>query len=169
MVELTAEQIAAYFQRSYTAVDGLWFMKLEEKTDFETALRVDAAVWHIMPKIQARKLKELTGVAAGMDGLHQCFTTKLTIEGYAFEDRALPDGSGFEIAIAECPWLNLLAKSNRQHLAGVIGETICTAEYGVWAREFGESIRFEFGERLCQGCRQCVLRFSSTDQTNDHR
>ncbi len=159
VVKLTGQQVAAYFQRSYTAVDGLWFMKLEERADFETALAVDAAVWHIMPKIQARKLKELTGLVAGMDALRQCFTTKLTIEGYAFEERSLPDG--FEIAIADCPWVNLLAKSNRQHLAGVIGETICTAEYGVWASEFGESIRFEFGERLCQGCAKCVLRFSA--------
>lgn len=163
MIELTDRQIAAYFQRSYTAVDGLWFMKLEEKTDFDTALEVDAAVWKVMPKIQARKLKELTGLAAGLDALRQCFVSKLRIEGYAFEVADRPDGPGFEIAIARCPWVDLLVKSGRQHLADKVGRTICTTEHSVWASEFGKNIRFEFGQRLCAGCSTCVPRFHATD------
>ncbi|HOA72500.1 MAG TPA: DUF6125 family protein [Phycisphaerae bacterium] len=163
MIPLSDRQIAAYFQRSFTAVDGLWFMKLEERADFETALQVDEAVWRIMPKIQARKLKELTGLTAGMDALRECFTTKLSIEDYAFDLASNADG--FEISIADCPWVNLLVRSNRQHLADTIGRTICTAEHAVWASEFGDTIRFEFGERLCAGCPRCVLRFRETRPT----
>jgi hypothetical protein len=163
MIPLTDRQIADYFHRSFTAVDGLWFMKLEEQIGFDAALDVDVAVWRVMPKIQARKMKELTGLDAGIEALCECFTTKLTIEHYQFTTTRLADGSGFEIAIADCPWVNLLTKSNRGHLADQIGQRICGIEYPTWAREFGgETIACEFGDRLCQGCVQCVLRFKKT-------
>ncbi len=38
MFELNDKQVADFFRRSYTAVDGLWFMKAEEKHGFEAAL-----------------------------------------------------------------------------------------------------------------------------------
>lgn len=163
MIPLTDVQVADYFRRSYTAVDGLWFMKLEETAGFDAALKVDTAVWRVMPKIQARKLKELTGLSRGIEALRECFTAKLTIEAFDFEVKPTSEGAGFEISIAACPWLELLAKSNRTHLAGTIGDAICTTEYGVWAAEFGEGIRFEFGPRLCKGCDRCVLRFRSSE------
>ena len=37
MTDLTEEQKAEYFRRSYTAVDGLWFMKVEERLGFDEA------------------------------------------------------------------------------------------------------------------------------------
>jgi hypothetical protein len=162
MATLTDKQIAEYFHRSYTAVDGLWFMKSEERHGFDEALAVDTAVWQVMPKIQARKMQTLLGKNSGLEALYDCFKTKLSIEGYTFAATGDPQSGAFEIAITNCPWLDLLHKSNRQHLAGAIGDRICTAEYGVWAKEFGEGIRFEFGDRLCNGCSLCMLRFRLT-------
>lgn len=168
MNELTPAQQADYFHRSYKAVDGLWFMMLEQRQSFEDALEVDVAVWRVMPKIQARKLKELTGRSQGIHDLHECLTTKLHIEGHAFSSRPI-EGGGFEILISHCPWLELLVRSNRQHLAGTIGRHICTVEYSTWAREFGDDIEFEFGLRLCAAttgagagceCPGCALRFT---------
>ena len=59
MLNLTDEKIIEYFKKSYTAADGLWFMKTEEKYDFDTALELDAKVWEVMPIIQALMLKPL--------------------------------------------------------------------------------------------------------------
>lgn len=159
MIELTDQQKADYFHRSYTAVDGLWFMKVEEQYGFDAALDVDVAVWMVMPKIQARKLKSLTGLGSGMDALFECFTTKLTIESFDFQ-AGRDDGGGFTISIARCPWVDLLAKSGRQHLAGKIGHRICDMEYSVWATEFDPGIVAEFGDRICDGCSRCVVRFN---------
>ncbi len=44
MMELSDKDISSYFQRCYTAVDGLWFMKLEEMEGFEETLDVDNEV-----------------------------------------------------------------------------------------------------------------------------
>ncbi|HPD29735.1 MAG TPA: DUF6125 family protein [Phycisphaerae bacterium] len=158
MIELTDAQKADYFRRSYTAVDGLWFMKMEERYGFDPALDVDEEVWRVMPKIQARKLKSLTGLESGMEALCECFTTKLTVEGFDFQ-ASRDAGGGMTISMARCPWYDLLAESNRRHLAGRVGHRICDTEYRVWATEFGPGIVVEFGERICDGCSRCVVRF----------
>jgi hypothetical protein len=50
--------VAEYnLQPIYKSVDGLWFMKVEEKDGFNAALTVDNEVWKVMPKIQARMIK----------------------------------------------------------------------------------------------------------------
>ena len=160
MIQLTDRQIADYFHRSYATVDGLWFMKLEGRHGFAEALEVDVEVWKVMPKIQARKLKEMSGRNAGLDALYECFTTKLSIEGFAIERaEKTEDGRSVAITVTRCPWCDLLAKSGRMNLADTIGRAICNTEYAVWASEFGEDISFELGERICGGCRSCTIRF----------
>jgi hypothetical protein len=163
MLNLTPQQVADYFHRSYTAVDGLWFMKAEQLLGFDKALDIDAEVWKVMPKIQARKLKEMGGQSQGIDALYECFTTKLAMERFQFV--AHRDGSGnIEIRVNTCPWVQLLAKSNRQHLAGQIGKRICDTEYAVWAEEFGPGITMEFGDRICSGCAECVIRYQTAKE-----
>ena len=61
MTKLSSQQVAEYFSRSYRAVDGLWFMKVEEKLGFDAALELDNEVWKVMPKIQARMIKQFLG------------------------------------------------------------------------------------------------------------
>ena len=72
MLNLTPEQTADYLHKSYAAVDGLWFMKVEEAEGFDKALDIDEKVWQVMPKIQAKENEVLCrkgkrpGSAAGM-------------------------------------------------------------------------------------------------------
>ncbi len=185
---LSADEIREYLARSYTAVDGLWFMKAEEQFGFEKALEIDALVWAVMPKIQARQLKSFLNLDSGLDALWSCYSEKLSLDGFDFQfnqpassssppfpvepgtektedpshtpssSRGEP-GTMMEIRIAFCPWHDKLVRSNRSHLAAKIGKRICTVEYSAWANEFG--CRFEFGEegRLCNGGPVCVLKF----------
>ncbi len=50
MIELTEKQISEYYKRSYTAVDGLWFMKAEERYGFDTALDMTTKSGRSCPK-----------------------------------------------------------------------------------------------------------------------
>lgn len=158
MIELIDKNIAAYFQRSYTAVDGLWFIKVEEKEGFEKALDLDNEVWKILPKIQARTLKSFSNLEHGMDALYECLTTKLSLERYLFTTERFDDG-GFMVIIGECPWNSLMIKSNRQEIAGKVGTRICRTEYEVWAHEFDGNIKFEMKDFICDGDRNCILKF----------
>ncbi len=56
-MKLTDKEISEYLHRCYTAADGLWFVKVEEKYGFDSALDIDKEVWKVIPKIQSRFLK----------------------------------------------------------------------------------------------------------------
>jgi hypothetical protein len=158
MSRLSERDAIEYLQRCFTAADGLWFMKVEERDGFDTALDVDVEVWKIMPKIQARTLKSKLHQQKGIDSLRICFEEKLEQDGFLFT--IVPDTHGFNIYVQDCPWHNALRKAGREHLSGSIGRRICTTEYTVWAAEFGEHITCTFHERICEGSTSCSFSFS---------
>ncbi len=160
MIELTDKQIAEYFHRSYTAADGLWFIKVEEKYGFEQALEIDNEVWKVLPKIQARFLKSTGKMEKGIDALFRCLSTKLSIDGFNFRGEKIINGNGFKIIIGECPWHNLMVKSGRGELSGKVGTRICNTEYSVWVSEFDDNISYELQSQICRGSEFCILQFS---------
>lgn len=167
MTDTSDERASPFFRRSFRAVDGLWFMKAEERLGFDAALEIDVEVWKVMPKIQARMMKAMTGKERGLEALIECLTTKLGWEGYAYEAVRGSNDQGFEMLIRECPWHRLLVKSGREALGERVGVRICGTEYSVWASEFGEGIRFELGDTICQGSPSCVLRFQEGEVSSD--
>ncbi len=150
---------AQYLHRSYAAVDGLWFVKVQEQFGFDKALEIDEQVWKVLAKIQARKMKDLAGLADGVEGLFDGFMEKLRIDGFDFHVEKDSDGRGFTVTINKCPWLEILQNSNREELGAAIGDRVCVAEYGTWAKEFGDKINFELKRQQCKGDDFCVLRF----------
>jgi hypothetical protein len=157
MTELNSQQAAEYFSRSYKAVDGLWFMKVEDKDGFDAALELDNEVWKVMPKIQARMIKSFLGLENGPAALLESLVTKLELEGFKF--KAEKTANGFRITITDCPWHNLMIKSGRKHLAKNVGKTICSTEYQVWASEIAKTMKFKLKSQKCGESKQCTLDF----------
>ena len=159
MIEISDKRIAEFYRRSFTAADGLWFMKIEEKYGFDKALEIDNEVWKVMPKIQARMLKSMGELETGMEALYECFTTRLSLDGFSFNTE-LKNGDGFKIIVYKCPWHDLLVKSGRGNLSEKIGDRICHTEYSVWASEFSDNISYELQGQICKGAAFCTLQFS---------
>jgi len=66
LYQLPKEKIPEYIfmqLRNLWAVDGLYFLGIEELYGTEVATKIDAGVWEVMGKIEARKLKEFLGIA----------------------------------------------------------------------------------------------------------
>jgi len=166
MPELTDRDISEYFHRSYKTADGLWFVKTEERFNFNTALEIDTEVWQVMPKIQARFLKKKLNKDRGLDALCGCFSKKLELDGFEFKvDKSIPEDKSsahIKFIISKCPWHETMIKSNRTHLSARIGGVICKTEYEVWASEFGPDIKFyfEYG-RICRNSSRCILNFEA--------
>ena len=154
------DQKIEYLRRSYSAVDGLWFVKIEEAYGFGKALSTDNEVWKMMPKIQARFLRSIYGLDKGIEALRSCFTEKLLLDGFIFQTETDNQNHTFRVTITKCPWHDLMVKSRRENLAHQVGDHICNTEYSGWAREFGESISFEIQHQICSGSNLCVLQFS---------
>lgn len=161
MSQPTSDRVIDYWHRNYRTVDGLWFVKIEERYGFDTALEIDNDVWTVMAKIQARAVKSMLGGDRGLKDLSEAVRVKLELEGYEFASHMGNDGS-FRIAITCCPWHDIMVRSNREHLSGRVGTLICGTEYRVWAAEFGGDISFELGDQICEGCDSCVIEFSAT-------
>ena len=156
MTNLTHEQIEEYFRRSFKAIDGLWYMKIEERFGFETALELDAAVWRVLPKIQARIMKGMMTLDKRLDELQSAIGAKLSIEGYEF--RIENNENSFKIIVSNCPWHAIMVKSGREKLSENVSNLICRLENSVWASEFG-MIEFELDEQICKGADKCIMRF----------
>ena len=180
MTELTEYQKSEYFRRSYTAADGLWFMKVEEMRGFEEALEIDRRVWSVLPKIQARTLKAMLKADEGIEGLAQCIAAKHSAEGFSF-GAGMDWGEGGEdgeeggeegeddrvlrLIISKCPWHELLVKSGRETLSERVGSAICNAEYAAWAAEFGNGerrISFSLESQICKGDEVCTFIFEES-------
>jgi hypothetical protein len=148
-----------YLRRSYHAVDGLWFVTVEEEHGFDHALELDRRVWSVTAKIQARKARDLTGSKTNTpEDLARCFTLKLAADGHIFRVETHPTEVRF--LVTQCPWLELLRKSGRQHLAARISQTICPTEGNVWASEFGGDYGFHMRNAACSGDSHCSLTFT---------
>ena len=159
MIDLSEKQIGDFYHRSYTAADGLWFMKVEEKYGFDIALDIDNEVWKIVPKIQARMLKSMGNTGDGIDALIQCLETKLHLEKYKFHTEKI-DNNGYKIVVTTCPWHDLMVKSGRRDLSGKVGKRICTSEFSTWAHEFDPRVKFKMETRICCGEKNCILSFT---------
>jgi len=152
--------ITEYLRRSYSAVDGLWFMMVEKEFSFDDALKIDESVWSVLPKIQSRKAKELLRLEGkGLADFLKAIEVKLESEGYGYELQ-LNEDSHIQIALRSCPWYDLLKKSNRQHLGPLLADRICALEFRIWLKEFGDDLRFSTGPRCCDGDSTCLLDFA---------
>ena len=153
----TQEQIIEFFRRSYMAADGLWFLKTEEKLGFEEALKIDDEVWKVLPKIQARLIKEMLGLEKGIESLAIGYAVKLALHGFHLKTEK--KGNEFRLVIDKCPWHEQMVRSGRKPLSARIGNLICRTETAVWAKEFGDDIVAEIRPGLCKGSKTCVICF----------
>jgi hypothetical protein len=158
---LNSRQVKEYLQNIYAKVDGLWFLKIEERFGFEKALDIDLEVWKIMPKIQARYLKsvsEIKEIADSFDMFFACLKIKMKLDN--FKIKVTRSKQKITVTVNSCPWHNLMIKSGRENLSEKIGSVICRNEYSIFASEFDKNIKFELGERICKGSACCKFVFT---------
>jgi hypothetical protein len=134
---------------------------LEKNLTFQKALELDRQVWQILPKIQARKIRELLDLKdCTLNELKAALEFKLDAEDYEYKIETSTD-KRLDFSLLKCPWLRLLEQSGREDLAPEIGETICGIEYQVWANEFGVFLTGSPKDRLCRNGKPCILQFTA--------
>ena len=150
--------VADYLRKCFVSVDGLWFMKIEEDADFEKALEIDKAVWNVLPKIEARTIKELLSLGHGIEALHGALDFKLRAELYSHTVSPVRENA-FTLDVHDCPWVHHIKKAGRAHFIERIAASICPAEYGAFAAEFGTSISLDHQHDDCAQHGRCRFVF----------
>ncbi len=158
-MEIGSDEIIEMLRRSYFAVDGLWFVMIEEDDGPARAMELDERVWRVMPKIQARKARQLLGCDGDSPAdVVRCMALKFAAEGHEHEVRVTsPDEA--EIVGTECPWREALESAGRVHLGPEIADRVCATEGAMWASEFGADIEFRLAEAICHGGECCRFVF----------
>jgi hypothetical protein len=149
---------ADYLRKCFVSVDGLWFMKIEEDGDFEKALKIDTAVWNVLPKIEARTIQELLSLGHGIEALHAALDFKLRAELYSHTVSPVREDA-FTLDVHDCPWVKHIKKAGRAHFIDRIAASICPAEYGGFTAEFGESISIDHQHGGCAQHGKCRFVF----------
>jgi len=68
LMDMSKDELVDLFfmqMRNLWAVDGLYFLGIEDKYDTGSATEIDASVWAVMGKIEARRIKETLGITGG--------------------------------------------------------------------------------------------------------
>ncbi len=136
-----------YFKKSYFAVDGLWFLMVEEESSFDYALEIDKRVWKVLAKIQAK-----AALKSGKE-FFDSLKLKWDSEGYKYHFES------YKVIIEKCPWWDIMKTSGRGKLAGKVGGIICPIVYNEWARAYNAPYTIKFETYMCQGDRHCTLHF----------
>jgi hypothetical protein len=148
-----------YLKRVYISVDGVWYIMVEKYFGFENALLLDKEVWQIMPKIAARKIKDLLGLPEKkLESLSESLAFRFAVEGYEVKSHRLNENT-LEIQIASCPWRLQMLKLKKEELLTGVAERVCPIVYETWGREFIEQFRFEMNPQICKGAEICRLKY----------
>ena len=149
-----------YLRKCFVSVDGLWFMKTEEDADFEKALEIDIAVWNVLPKIEARTIKELLSLGHGIEALHTALDFKLRAELYTAALSPVHEDC-FTLNVHDCPWVKHIQKANRAHFIERISSSICPAEYCTFTAEFGKNITTDHQRGDCAQHGKCCFFYQA--------
>jgi hypothetical protein len=140
LCEMDRDRLVDFFlaqMRNLFTVDGLYFLGIEEMSGTESATSIDAHVWEVMGKIEARRLREVLEIRendmrAFMDALrHTSWSLDL-------EDKEV------EISDEKGTFRNLKCRVQRTRVEKGLGEFSCKDVRGgyleAFAREFNPNI-----------------------------
>jgi hypothetical protein len=147
--ELTKEQIFDMFLlhiRSVWAVDGLYFLGIEEKYGTEGATDIDQNVWKNMAKIEAKRLKKCLNIS-GNDLASMLKALRATSWSLDIESKEIiMDAEG-----KKAVFRNLDCRTQKTRIRKGLGEFPCKrVRFGyleAFAQEFNPNI-----EVVCKAC-----------------
>ncbi len=113
-----------------------------------------------MPKIQARKIRELLHINGNtLDDFLRTLSFKMDVEEYIYEV-VEKEEDHLAIVVTRCPWFDILQRTKREALAPELGEAICPADLQGIASEFDVNIHFFREAKMCEYDEQCKLIFA---------
>ncbi|MHA1519351.1 MAG: DUF6125 family protein [Promethearchaeota archaeon] len=178
MRALTDEDKLYYFEKNFFTLDGLWMVETEEKFDFETALRLDLAVWDRFLKIAIRRLKKYLKITSNTkEDIINILTFRWAAEGWKYEiQNGANEGTNEEtdrktdkettIHIIECPYKEAMQRNPDRHShIPLICKRMCVPFYQKVVQDFNPEIQLH--RTKFQGLRDEFCDFVFTEENED--
>ncbi|MHA1672798.1 MAG: DUF6125 family protein [Promethearchaeota archaeon] len=172
MRTLTDEDKLIYFERNFFTLDGLWMVETEEILDFETALKIDLAVWDRFLKIVIRRLRKYLDISTNtIDDIVNILTFRWAAEGWIYEilketneethkeiDKKTHKEARKEtsIHIIKCPYKEAMQRNPDRHSRiPKICKNMCLPFYQKVVQDFNSEIQLNrtqfqgLGDKIC--------------------
>jgi hypothetical protein len=137
LVDLGADKLADLLLlhlRTLWTVDGLYFVNIEDAHGTEEATRIDANVWEITGKIEARRLKQFLGIQGDADLKTAFNANKLSGWALDLEGKEYSELKGDKMVMK-----NLECRIQKTRLSKDLGEFPCKkVRYGFLQAFFKE-------------------------------
>ena len=160
MRKLTDSDKLFYFEKNFFTMDGLWMLETEKVVGWNTALKIDRAVWIRLMKIIFRRIKKYLNIETNsLSDLIEIITFRWSIEGWKYEVDQI-SSSEVIINIKECPYKAIMDRNpERQERIPLICINMCFPFYKAAFEEFNPKIKFKRHKSLGLGDNECDFCF----------
>ena len=161
-----------FFERNFFTLDGLWMIYLEEKTNWEIALKIDSFVWINLLKIIFRRLKKYLNLQKnGINELLEMLSFRWSVEGWNYT--ILTNENNYRVLIRKCPYKSVMDRNpDRQDKIPLICKDMCIPFYKEVVNNFNPQIHLTREQFMGLGDEKCSFTFSYQEnllngKTND--
>ncbi len=155
------ERLLRLMRSAITAIDGLWFLEVEEKVGFEEAFKIDIKVWKRYGPIIINRIKKALSISSNnLDSFLQVLDYLCAIDGTQFKIKEKSPKLAF-LQVIHCPWWENLKRSKRENL--VRCDIVDKEIFPEWAKAFNSKIEFQLDRSLPKGDEACEWVIKLTD------
>ncbi|HEY0090548.1 MAG TPA: DUF6125 family protein [Candidatus Lokiarchaeia archaeon] len=160
MKEISDKDKIFYFERNFFTLDGLWMIETERETNWDTALKIDKAVWTKLLKIIIKRIKNYLKIETNtLSDLIEILTFRWSIEGWSYTVKN-NDKNRVYIEINDCPYKTIMDKNpDRNDKVPLICRNMCIPFYKEIVEDFNPNIIVERNKFMGLGDPICNFDF----------
>ncbi|TFF86036.1 MAG: hypothetical protein EU517_01000 [Promethearchaeota archaeon] len=146
-------------ERSFFTLDGLWMIKLEDATNWNTALKIDSNVWGALLEVIIRRLKNYLNLRQNsLENLLRILTFRWTAERWKFQLRIQEDG--YKVVVEDCPYNSAMARNpERRSKIPLICRDMCIPFYKEVIQKYNPLISLKREKFMGLGDEVCTFLF----------
>ena len=135
-------------------------LETEKEVGWETALKIDNAVWIRLMEIVLRRIKKYLKIETNdISDLIEILSFRWSIEGWKYITRQISESEVY-IEIIECPYKDIMDRNTeRQDRIPLICKNMCDHIYKALVRDFNPRIKLERKEFMGSGDNVCDFCF----------
>ena len=152
------KDLVRLIKSSLTAIDGLWFLEVENELGFQKAFEIDLGVWKKYGPVMIKRITKMLAITDnGLDSFLRIFEVLCDIDGTRFTVRDQSESAAV-LVIDHCPWHENLKRSKRENLVrcDVVDKTV----FPEWIQSFNPDMRIELYKSIPGGHERCEWRIS---------
>ena len=143
MREVSAADKLFYYERNFVTLDGLWMLETEKEVGWDTALKIDVAVWTRLFKIIIRRLKKYLNIETNtLNDLIEIISFRWSIEGWKYDVNRISE-SEVILEVKNCPYKASMDRNESRHdKIPLICKGMCFPFYKAAFEDFNSKIIF---------------------------